>query len=387
MDSPFTYDHYVTGKNFIGRKVECNSLANLLEKGENVVIYSPSRTGKASLIQQTLFNMRVSGKPFMVAQVDLFNVRNTEDFLLTFAKGVIRPHFSTPDEYASVVEKYLQGTHFVFDMMKFSTRDEVVSLDSAPDKDDISAMLRLPQSLASDRNLPFHIVISDFQNIMMTDDYDWIVASLKDVFSENASSQGARVDFILSGSKVNAMKYIFEQRKDFFRQVTPLPIYSFDEKEIVDYVIKGFTVSGKVIERDLVSGACRLFKFNMWYINQFFSICDSMSKGFINSTILMDALNAVIAIHQPRFQAITDDLTDFQMSLLRAVLDGVVKFSSTEVIEKYGLNSSANVRRVKDALMKKEVISFNEKEEPYFLDPLYQYWITNIFWEIKEPIR
>ena len=101
----------------------------------------------------------------------------------------------------------------------------------------------------------------------------------------------------------------------------------------------------------------------------------------------MDALNAVIAIHQPRFQAITDDLTDFQMSLLKAVLDGVVKFSSTEVIEKYGLNSSANVRRVKDALMKKEVISFNEKEEPYFLDPLYQYWITNIFWEIKEPIR
>ena len=68
---------------------------------------------------------------------------------------------------------------------------------------------------------------------------------------------------------------------------------------------------------------------------------------------------------------------------MRAIIDGVVKFSASEVIDRYRLNSSANVRRVKDALRKKEVITFNDKDEPVILDPLFEYWITKYFFEIQ----
>jgi hypothetical protein len=61
-----------------------------------------------------------------------------------------------------------------------------------------------------------------------------------------------------------------------------------------------------------------------------------------------------------------------------------VKFSASDVIEKYHLNSSANVRRVKDALKKKEVLTFNEKDEPVILDPLFEYWIRNRYFETVE---
>ena len=113
----------------------------------------------------------------------------------------------------------------------------------------------------------------------------------------------------------------------------------------------------------------------MWYINHFVSICDSLTRGYINEAVLMEALRTIISIHEPRFQAIVDDLTDHQLSLVEAALDGVVRFSASDVIEKYELNSSANVRRVKDALKKKEVLTFNEKEEPEILDPLFEYWL------------
>ena len=119
----------------------------------------------------------------------------------------------------------------------------------------------------------------------------------------------------------------------------------------------------------------------MWYLNHFTSICDTMSRGYINEGILMEALKTIISIHEPRFYAIVNDLTDHQLSLLLAILDGVTRFSASEVIEKYRLNSSANVRRVKDALKKKEVITFNEKDEPVILDPLFEYWVSNYFFE------
>ena len=78
-----------------------------------------------------------------------------------------------------------------------------------------------------------------------------------------------------------------------------------------------------------------------------------------------------------------NDLTDHQVSLVRATIDGVTRFSASDVIEKYALNSSANVRRVKDALKKKEVLTFNEKDEPVILDPLMEYWLNKYYFEIQ----
>jgi hypothetical protein len=106
-----------------------------------------------------------------------------------------------------------------------------------------------------------------------------------------------------------------------------------------------------------------------------------MSKGFINEGIMVEALNSMISLNELRFLNVVNDLTDHQMSLLRAVLDGVVRLSASEVIEKYRLNSSANVRRVKDALKKKEVITFNEKDEPVIMDPLFEYWLSKYYFE------
>lgn len=384
MDTPFVYDRYVTGKNFVGRKAETNSLANLLEAGEHVVMYEPPKSGKMSLVQQTLFNMRMKGRQFMVGQLELFNVRRLDDFLLKFGAAVIRPISSTPDEYADIVSRYLDGTHFVFDQSRFaSDSEEVISLNWEPDAQDVARMLRLPQQIAADKGMPFYMIMADFQNIMKIDGYEDIFAELEGVLSAKEADPESSALFIITGSMVNAMKYIFEEKKYFYRMTEYLPLGPVDDREIIDHIVRGFMVGGKVIERELALGACKLFQGNLWYLNHFTAICDSMSKGYINEGILMDALEAMLSIHSPRFNSIIDDLTDHQLSLMRAVLDGVVKFSASEVIVKYALNSSANVRRVKDALRKKEILTFNEKDEPVILDPLFEYWIGKYYFGIK----
>ena len=73
------------------------------------------------------------------------------------------------------------------------------------------------------------------------------------------------------------------------------------------------------------------------------------------------------------------NLTANQVNLLRAVVDGVRKFTSSEMMERYRLNSSANVTRVKDALQKKEVITFDAEEGARFIDPLFEYWLRNYY--------
>lgn len=381
MDTPFVYDNYVTGKNFVGRKLECTILSNLLETGSQVSLYEPPKSGKMSVIQQTLFNMRAVGKQFSVAWVNLFNVRTVYDFLKKFGAAVIKPLYSTPAEYADVVSRHLAGTHFLFDPARFASHEEIVCLNWEPDENDIEQMLRLPFRIAEDRGMPCFVVIEEFQNLTWAKDYDYekVFHVLEKIFAERNTS----ASYIITGSQVNAMKNIFEERKFFYRQVDHLPLQDVEDKDIIEHIIRGFRTSGKVIERDLVIGACKLFRSNMWYLNHFVAICDSMSRGYLNEGILMEALKTIVSVNEPRFLAIVNDLTDHQLSLMKAILDGVVKFSASEIIDKYSLNSSANVRRVKDALKKKEVITFNEKDEPVILDPLFEYWITKYFFEIQ----
>ena len=379
MDKPFVYDKYVTGKSFVGRKMDCNILGNLLEAGEHVVMYEPPKSGKMSVIQQTLFNLRAKGKQFMVIHINMLNVRTIEDFLVKYGTSVIRPMYSTADEYQRVVSDYLSGTHFVFDYDRFSSFEEVVSMNWEPDMSDIEAMFRLPYSVAAEKNIPVFIILEEFQNIMNDKDYEDVLKVMEKVLAEKAKS----VSFVFTGSMVNAMKYIFAERKFFYRQVEHLPLQKVDDAEITEHIVRGFMIGGKVVERELVVGACELFRGQMWYLNHFTSICDNLTKGYINEGILLQALKTLISIHEPRFISIVNDLTDHQLSLLRAVLDGVVKFSASDVIEKYKLNSSANVRRVKDALKKKEVLTFNDKDEPVILDPLFEYWVGKHYFNIR----
>ena len=379
MASAFIYDKYVTGKNFIGRKMDCTILSNLLEAGENVYLYGPPESGKMSLVQQSLFNMRMMGRQFVVGQLDLFNVRRTEDFLLRFGAAVIRSCASVPEEYADMVARYLSGSHFVFDPMRFSACGEIVSLNWSLDRNDMVMMLTLPQRISQDRNQPYYMVLSEFQNLMMAEDFEDLFKVMEEVMA--AKPRDVRSCFVMLGSQVNAMKLIFEEKKYFWRLVNHVQLQDIEDRDIIEHVVKGFASGGKVIERELILGACKLFRSDMWRINHFFSICDSMSKGYINETILMDVLKAMISIHEPHFKAVVNDLTDHQLSLLKAALDGVTKFSASDVIERYSLNSSANVRRVKDALRKKEVLTFNEKEEPVLLDPLFEYWMNKYYCE------
>lgn len=379
MDTPFVYDRYVTGRNFVGRKTDCTILSNLLEAGENVVMYEPPKSGKMSVIQQTLYNRRASGKQFMVVRVNMFNIRTIEDFLIKYGAAVIRPLYSTQYEYASVVAKYLEGTHFVFDPSRFASCGEVVSVNWTLDANDMEQMIRLPAKIARERGVPYYVILEEFQAIMNDKDYEDVLKIMERVLSD----RDPQVAFIFAGSQVNAMKSIFAERKFFHRMVEYLPLQPVDDREIIEHIVRGFMQTGKVVERELVLGACKLFRGQMWYLNHFTSICDTMTRGYINEGILLEALKVIISIHEPRFISIVNDLTDHQLSLMKAILDGVVRFSSSDVIEKYRLNSSANVRRVKDALKKKEVITFNEKDEPVILDPLFEYWVRKHYFEME----
>ncbi len=384
MDSVFSYASVVTGKGFLGRKKDVNILSNLIAQRENIALISGPKGGKNSLIQQVFLQMRLEKKVFDAVEVDLRDVRDEVTFLRRLGDAVIRQYAATPGEFRDLISTQLGGTHFIFDQRSFSEDGCLLALNWDPDEKDTRAILNLPYALSRIRERRLIVILREFQNLRFIDNWERLFKRMEDTVKEQRSFlEEPQFSYIFTGSQLNAMKDIFEHRRFFHRLCEvhyPSPI---EENEITEHIVRGFLAGGKVVDREMLKGAISLMRGNLHYINHFFAICDHLSKGYIMEPVLIEALDNLISIHEPRFEAMVYDLTNYQVALLRAITDGHTKFSSAEVIRSYGLNSSANVKRLKDALSKKEIISFDEGDEPSFIDPLFEYWVKKYFFRQK----
>ena len=383
MDSAFQYNRPVTGRHFVGRALETRIFVNMLSQGENVVIYEPPKTGRKSLVQQGFFNMKMANRQFVPVNVSLLDIRSLETFAMRLATAVFRTAGSNHEEYARAAREMLSGTRFNFDIARFDTTGEVLSATGPLDDGDLRAAFMLPYRVGLRTGAQRVVVLDEFQNIMLTEDGERACHILEDVFRTLPGEYAAYASYVFLGSASNAMDDIFGVRRDFWRQAGRIRLPAIDNKAIIDHIVKGFLATGKVVDRDLLLGVCKLFRSNIWYINHLCAVCDSLTKGYIMEQTLTESLSAVLAVHEPRFVATMNGLTTFQLSLLRAILEGNTRFSSAEIIRKYDLNSSANVRRLKDALCKKEIVTFDENDVPVVLDPLFEYWAKKTYFKIN----
>lgn len=383
MDSAFQYNRPVTGRHFVGRALETRIFVNMLSQGENVVIYEPPKTGRKSLVQQGFFNMKMANRQFVPVNVSLLDIRSLETFAMRLATAVFRTAGTNHEEYARAAREMLSGTRFNFDIARFDTTGEVLSATGPLDDGDLRAAFMLPYRVGLRTGAQRVVVLDEFQNIMLTEDGERACHILEDVFRTLPGEYAAYASYVFLGSAYNAMDDIFGVRRFFWRQAGRIRLPAIDNKEIIDHIVKGFLATGKVVDRDLLLGVCKLFRSNIWYINHLCAVCDSLTKGYIMEQTLTESLSAVLAVHEPRFVATMNGLTTFQLSLLHAILDGNTRFSSAEIIRKYDLNSSANVRRLKDALCKKEIVTFDENDVPVVLDPLFEYWAKKTYFKIN----
>ena len=382
MDQVFPYNRPVTGRQHIGRQTETKIFTNLLAQGENVVLYEPPKSGKHSLVQQGFLNMKYGGQRFEPVQLSLLDIRSLDELTIRLAGAALQTAGTGPEDYARAAQEHLAGSHLVFDPARFRSCAEMVSASWELDKEDLRAAFLLPYRIGAQTGVRRIVVLEEFSNVMLTGEGETVCRVLEEVFKTLLPELAAGACYVFLGSQVNAMHEIFGVRRWFWRRVERLRLAPLEAKDIADYITRGFLTSGKVIEREQMLGVCQLFRNNIWYISHFSAICDSLTRGYILEQTLQEALASLLAVHEGRFVATMNDLTTFQVGLLRAILDGHTRFSSAEVIKRYGLNSSANVRRLKDALCKKEIVTFDGEENPVILDPLFEYWVRKFYFKM-----
>ena len=373
MESPFEYNKYVSGAQFIGRNKEVAHLCNLIRERNNVLIYGPAKIGKQSLVYNSMELLRHDHKDITFCDINLFNIRCIEAFMLKFTNEIVSHFAESETEWNAIMHRYLPSAPYMMDSTSLRKQFTYTTKDLLTDAQ-IEEILMLPDKLAHEYGTHVIFYFRQFQDILLFDDPHRTFLLLEKVWKKHTGT-----NFIITGDRFNAMEEIFQEKKYFYQFAQHIELAPIDEKIFSEYIIKGFQKAGKVIHPEQAASIYNLVEGDPWYTQHLASICFSLTKGFVNEGIIRQATQQLINLHDFEFHSIVYSLSKYQVRMIKAALEGVTKFTSADVLDKYRLNSSANVSRLKEALTKKEIINFNEKKPATFLDPLFKLWFINYF--------
>lgn len=255
-----------------------------------------------------------------------------------------------------------------------------VDMLSMTDTEEFTGAIR-NQASSSDSAGRSIIYIKNFQNLLKFEEWEKTAAMLSREMQRDNSPV-----YIITGSGINAMKHIFEEKKLFYRQFMHIPLSSIDEKSVTEHIIKTFLRVGRVVEQSQAEYIYNIADGHPWYIWQIANSCFNLTKGYLSNSLIAEAIESLLFTHSVRFQETVDNLSRYQIYFLRAVFDGISKASSLDVIEHYRLNSSANVHRVKEAMTKKEVISIDSQDTPHIIDPIFRLWLERSYFKTSDTI-
>lgn len=352
MEMLFPFDRPATGNKVIGRKEEIQAVMDsLITKQKGVAIYAAPKSGKNTVVREALHRIKAAGHPFRLCEIDLFNVRTYSEFIDCFK-------------------------HRLLECFEQMNRDTILPFAVESDRIPDEKVFDLPSIIAREAGCMVIVYLREFQNVVAIDDKQ---LRLEDLVKTWLKQNNVR--YIITGSAVNMMKSVFEEKQLFYYLTDVVELQPVPQKSVVDYITSAFLSLGRVIEREDAEELYNIAGGNLWYVKMMCSICYTFPIGFVNRNAVAQTRDALLQVVAPQFIRTMLELTPNQINFLRAICDGARRLSSSEILTKYHLNSSANVFRLKDAFRNKELVTFDRNDEPQILDPVFEYWLKNRYFK------
>jgi AAA+ ATPase superfamily predicted ATPase len=196
VENPFSYGVIVTGKYFTDREEELAELKLDMRSGQNVVIISPRRYGKTSLVFQAVEELAKEG--ILIAYVDLMLSESKAEFANSLANalydGLVAPFDRAWKKAGDFFSRLSLRPKFTVD----DSGKPVVEITTAAADRDVDRMLKdllaLSGKVAEDRKKRVVVIMDEFQEVMGFDKR--LPAVMRAVFQ-----QQGEVSHVFLGSK------------------------------------------------------------------------------------------------------------------------------------------------------------------------------------------
>jgi len=373
LRNPFIYGEEVSGEYFCDREEEIKELIRDIENSQNVIVFSPRRYGKTSLIKEVLRR----AKGFLTFYIDLYPAITKQKFIEQYASGISKGLSGKKEKILQLIKELIPR---IIPKIVVTTKNEwkfEFDFDrlkpTGPILDDL---LEAAHKQANKENKKAVVVFDEFQEIANYED-DEIERKMRSVFQTHHN-----VSYIFMGSKRHMMDNLFNNpNRPFYKsgkhfllgKIKKEAFYSFIEQK---FKSAGFDYSEEIIEQILEITECHPYYTQM--------LCHFIWEEVQNRKLTKEnvelAIEKIFSNESSAYITTLDNLTQLQKRVLLALAkdEFATEIFSNEFIKKNNLSSPSSVQKAVKVLLEKEIIEKN-KIKYVFVDVFFKKWLKEKF--------
>ena len=369
MERPFVYGYLAEKENFIDREDDRRTLKNFLGHGINVMLISPRRWGKSSLVKRTMTELMAEDQMVKVCFVDAFRVHSESEFYNAYASAVVSALESNLQKGVELLKKYIQTLTPSITLKSGPLNAIEVDLGYNPLPRSAEEVLEMPERIARERNLHVIVCIDEFQQLANLPGWKSMEGLMRSVWQHHQN-----VNYCLYGSKRHMMMDIFSNAKNpFYHFGQVLYLKKIDKKYWKPYIVSQFEKTGKSISASLADRICELVDCHSWYVQQLSFFTWSATDDTVTDDIVTNALQLLLDTNEPVFEADVEALASSQVAMLQAIANGEEHLSSRQTVMRYELGGAQTIAKNKRMLVEKDFVE-KQGNAFRFVDPLFAIW-------------
>ncbi|MCK4423936.1 MAG: ATP-binding protein, partial [Candidatus Omnitrophica bacterium] len=329
-----------------------------LKRGQNVIVFSPRRYGKTSLIKKVLSILEK--EKVLVFYIDLYAATTKRKFIDIYARAVARGtkgkiqtivnnlKIILPALIPKIVVKGEGTPDFEFDYGR-----KVTNL--SPILDDLYESV---EKYAKTKKKKAVVVFDEFQEILNLEDED-VERTMR------SSIQGQKnTTYVFMGSKKHLIEKLFENaNRPFYKSGRLFPLYKIGANKFSVFIKKKFSISNINLTQNIITQILDVSECHPYYTQMLCSVIwdRCLGKEKITKQDVIRASDELISREAQIYFNIWDNLPSKQKMFLESlVLEGSSSnIYSQDFCSKYELGTVSNLQKTVKMLIKKGLV---EKE-------------------------
>jgi AAA+ ATPase superfamily predicted ATPase len=381
QEPPFRFGQVVSDQYFVGRAAEIASLTVDLRTATNVVLISPRRFGKTSLVLRVLRELEREG--VLVAYVDLLRTPSKERFASHFAAAV---YHGLLGRGAQALQ---QATEW-FGQLRIRPKitlneDGTPSFEfagGAPSLDvdaTIEHLLGIPQTVARERKRRVVMVFDEFQEVLDLDPA--LPGLMRSVFQEQGE-----VAHMFLGSRQHLLRKVFADRhQPLYRLARPMALGPIEDAAFAPYIRERFAAGRSQITLDGIEALLAITggQPNDTQELAHFAWVRAVAEGTpATRETVQRALGEVVSAESARFIVVWDNLSPLQRRALSAAAHDDTRLYASEVRQRFQLGDPSGLQKALQRLSDLELIDTVQRGTYRVPDLFLRAWLR----ETSEPM-
>lgn len=370
MQNPFIIG-IAKEEDFCNRKQELADLINYARNGQNVVLYSPRRYGKSSLVNQVLKELEKEG--VLTVCVDLFPVSSEHDFVSMLATAVIRGigRRVDPRTFGDKAKNLFGRLIPVFEVTPegmgiFVKFDRSAKLELLLDD-----LMEGMYNYVKKKRLRACIALDEFQEVTELAESKKIEGILR-----SHIQQQKEIAYFYIGSRRRTLKDIFTDKgRPFYKSALLYTLKEIPREDFILHIRKRFERSSKKCPADVAEKIYDRVRGYPYYVQKLASLSWDITDKSCNGKVVATAYKLLIKMESPDFEGVWSGLTLMQKVVLKAIAkESTLSPYAREYLERFGLTIGGAQKSIR-ALLEKDLIEKDDENKYRLTDPVMGAWL------------